>query len=104
MQLILNNDVVFNVSSFSESLNKRELENGTSVTAMDVTVNVSYVDSLESLVSSLKDMDTATFHIKDLETDAQRIYNGFSLTSVSQNVEDFHKISTTIHFSKDYNE
>lgn len=103
MQLILSNDIKFKVNSFTESLDIRREDNN-SETIMNLTVNISYADSLEDLVLTLKDLDTTTLTIEDLEGNGSRTYANFGLNSANQNVNDFHRIETTLHFSKDYSE
>lgn len=103
MQLNLNNDVKFKVNSFTESLDIRREDNN-SETIMNLTVNISYADSLEDLVLTLKNLDTSAFTIEDVEGNGSRAYVNFELGSANQTVNDFHKIETTLHFSKDYSE
>lgn len=102
MQLLLKDDVKFNVNSFNESLNISEESSG--AVNMSVTVNISYADSLENLISVLSGLDTDSFTIKDNESEKHRVYTGYSFESAEQRVEDFHRIETALRFVKKYSE
>lgn len=101
MILVLNNDVQFNVNSFSEFLNVNKEEN---IVTMNLNVYVTYADSLENLAASMKDLDTSSFTIKGINSEDQRAYLNFELESINQNVNDFHNIETILVFTKHYDE
>lgn len=98
MQLIFN-EAEFNVISFTETLSFYETEAGVG-TAMDLMINISYADSLETLIPVIEKLNFNSFSIKDAEVGTEREYSGFAFNGIDQSVSGFHQIATSIRLVK----
>lgn len=98
MQLVFN-DKVFNVTSFSETLNTQENELGEPIATFTVFVHVSYAETLEDYFIPYFPQENVNFEIKDNELPF-RAYDNFRLSQITQDVSGSHQISTTFQFIK----
>ena len=99
MKLLLNNNLTFDVETFSETL---RFDETTTVATIDLMVNIPYNKSLTVLASMFKGMTFSTQTIQN-DNDESRVYENFKLTNVSQFVSNgFDETATSLNFSITY--
>ena len=98
MKMIIDGSVEFDVISCSENMNFRVEEEVGKLANVELSFNISFYNNVETLISQFKDLSFASIVL--IDGDKERVYNNFKFANVTQSIEDFHRISTNLQFSK----